>query len=110
MFRAYTDWQAQYGDTFKIFFVRRPVLVTTGQLALVAWTADQGSTQVGTASQRKMSTYLSQDVFGADPALVRQITVKDFNKFRDRFIPNFEHSVRSGKRLEASQSGMVVAR
>ena len=34
MFRAYTDWQAQYGDTFKIFFVRRPVVVTTGESIL----------------------------------------------------------------------------
>ncbi len=31
VFRAYTDWQAQYGDMFKIFFVRQPVLITTGQ-------------------------------------------------------------------------------
>ncbi len=30
-FRAYTDWQAQYGDTFKMFFLRQPVVVTTGE-------------------------------------------------------------------------------
>ena len=30
MFKAYTDWQAQYGDIFKVFFVRLPVVVTSG--------------------------------------------------------------------------------
>ena len=30
VFRAYTDWQAKFGDTFKVFFVRQPILVTTG--------------------------------------------------------------------------------
>ena len=34
MFRAYTDWQAQYGDTFKIVFVQRPEVVTTGESVL----------------------------------------------------------------------------
>ncbi len=33
-FTAYTDWQAQYGDTFKMFFVRQPVVVTTGESVL----------------------------------------------------------------------------
>ena len=33
-FRAYTDWQAQYGDTFKMFFTRQPVVVTTGEPVL----------------------------------------------------------------------------
>lgn len=31
IFRAYTDWGEQYGDTFKVFFVRQPIVVTTGQ-------------------------------------------------------------------------------
>ncbi|DBA69441.1 TPA: hypothetical protein ACH3X2_012787 [Trebouxia sp. C0005] len=73
-FRAYTDWQAQYGDTFKTFFVRQPVVVTT------------------------------------DPALARQITVKDFSNFHDRFIPNLDNSLHSGFRRESEQSGMGVAR
>lgn len=29
IFRAYADWQAKFGDTFKVFFVRQPTLVTT---------------------------------------------------------------------------------
>ena len=46
----------------------------------------------------------------ADPALVRQITVKDFNKFHDRFIPGQNLGLLSGKRAETAQSGMLVAR
>ncbi|DBB12325.1 TPA: hypothetical protein ACH3X3_006414 [Trebouxia sp. C0006] len=74
MFRAYTDWQAQYGDTFKIFFVRRPVVVTT------------------------------------DPVLARQITVKDFSNFHDRFIPNLGSSLHSGHRRESEHASMAAAR
>ena len=46
----------------------------------------------------------------ADPNLVRQITVKDFNKFHDRIAPNLSRSLFTGPRMEAAQSGMVVAR
>lgn len=46
----------------------------------------------------------------ADPALVRQITVKDFNKFHDRFIPGQNIGLLSGKRAETAQAGMLVAR
>ena len=28
--RAYADWQAQFGDTFRTFLVRQPMLITTG--------------------------------------------------------------------------------
>lgn len=29
--RAYADWARLYGDTFKVFVVRQPIVVTTGQ-------------------------------------------------------------------------------
>ncbi|KAL3139154.1 hypothetical protein ABBQ32_005938 [Trebouxia sp. C0010 RCD-2024] len=74
-FKAYADWGKQYGDTYKVFFVRQPIIVTT------------------------------------DPNLVRQITVKDFNKFHDRFgAQATERSVLSGPRLEAAEAGMISAR
>ncbi|KAL3139153.1 hypothetical protein ABBQ32_005937 [Trebouxia sp. C0010 RCD-2024] len=75
LFRAYTDWAKQYGDTFKVFFVRQPIIVTT------------------------------------DPNLVRQIAIKDFNKFHDRMAPQINsRSLFSGPRLEAAQAGMLLAR
>lgn len=74
IYKAYTDWQAKYGDTFKVFFVRQPIVVTT------------------------------------DPNLVRQITVKDFNKFHDRVAPTLNRSLFTGARMEAAQSGMLIAR
>ena len=45
----------------------------------------------------------------ADPAVARQITVKDFNKFHDRFIPNLDKPLKSGTRAEADRVSMVVA-
>ena len=46
----------------------------------------------------------------ADPSLVRQITVKDFNKFHDRVAPTLNRSLFTGARMEAAQSGMLLAR
>ncbi|KAL3134381.1 hypothetical protein ABBQ38_006635 [Trebouxia sp. C0009 RCD-2024] len=74
MFRAYADWQAKYGDFFKIFMVRKAVVVTS------------------------------------DPAVAWQVTVKEFNKFHDRFIPNLDKSLKSGIRGDAERSSMAVAR
>ena len=45
----------------------------------------------------------------ADPALARQIAVKDFNKFHDRFI-QLDKSLKTGKRAEADKSSMAAAR
>ena len=46
----------------------------------------------------------------ADPAVAWQVTVKDFNNFHDRFIPNLDKSLKSGVRAEADRSSMVAAR
>ncbi len=45
----------------------------------------------------------------ADPNLVRQITVKDFNKFHDRVAPGLNRSLFTGKRMEAARAGMLIA-
>ena len=44
-----------------------------------------------------------------DPALARQITVKDISTFHDRFFPNLGNSLHSGHRHESEQSSMAVA-
>ena len=46
----------------------------------------------------------------ADPVLARQITVKDFSNFHDRFIPNLGSSLHSGHRRESEHASMAAAR
>ena len=54
--------------------------------------------------------YDSCQCYHADPNLVRQITVKDFNKFHDRIAPGLNRSLFTGPRMEAARSGMLIAR
>lgn len=46
----------------------------------------------------------------ADPGMVRQVLVKDFNHFHDRFMPHLNKSLKSGKRRDADRAGMHAAR
>ena len=46
----------------------------------------------------------------ADPAVARQVTVKDFNNYHDRFIPGLDKSLKSGTRDEIDKISMLVAR
>ena len=52
---------------------------------------------------------ISHSAYTADPNLVRQITIRDFNKFHDRVAPGLNRSLFSGKRMEAVRSGMLIA-
>lgn len=53
---------------------------------------------------------MSQPIVVVDPAVAWQVTVKEFNKFHDRFIPNLDKSLKSGIRGDAERSSMAVAR
>ena len=64
MFKAYTDWQTQYGDRFKMFLVREPVVVTAGQpaLGMHAHLAIRRLCQVLINSHKIMTTFFEQQV------------------------------------------------
>lgn len=46
----------------------------------------------------------------ADPVIVRQITVKDFHRFRDRYIPPLDNPVFQTGLRTATQTSMLIAK
>ena len=49
-------------------------------------------------------------VMAADPAIVHQITTKQFSRFKERFMPSIDNPLLFGRAQEAAQSMMVVAK
>lgn len=98
-FKAHEEWQAQYGGVFKVFMMRKPIIVVAGMLHLLA---DAIDVTTSPASQTQNERYMP-DIFQlADPAAVRQIFVKDNNKY----LPALGRPLISGSAQQAEQSMM----
>lgn len=46
----------------------------------------------------------------ADPVVAHQMMVKQFSRFKDRFMPSIDIPLLSGRSREAAQSMMIVAK
>lgn len=46
----------------------------------------------------------------ADPKIARQITVMDFNTWKDKTLPALDNPLLSGNAREAARSSMIIAK